>query len=363
MHSYLWGRDSASTVAPRVNGEADGRQKRSRGCCENRQPLSQHPPSCPLLGFSQRTLERMRTLGIGPAFRKHGQQVRYLIDELDRWSAEQERHSTPNTPRRIRRQPQTWLRCAYIGTRVQFVSYPQSEVAALAATATTARTPVLVWNATASAPIGLYIRLSEPTPKRGDLVFVRPPAAIAQFASRRGYLPANVPLIKRIAALGGDTICARDDIIFLDGKPLMQRQTSDGHGRPLPHWSGCHTLGRHEVFLAMTRVPIPLTGAISARFPPQTSLAAWCRYGPGDAVHGMRACTPQRPIGYELGVNRSIRWAHTAPSILASDMPTSTGARIGRWQSFIGEASRQFAVPEPWIRAVMRRGKRRPNDA
>lgn len=140
-------------------------------------------------------------------------------------------------------------------------------VAALAATATTARTPVLVWNATASAPIGLYIRLSESTPKRGDLVFVRPPAAIAQFASRRGYLPANVPLIKRIAALGGDTICTRNDIVVLDGKPLMQRQTSDGQGRPLPHWLGCHTLGRHEVFLAMTDVPDSFDGRYFGAIP------------------------------------------------------------------------------------------------
>jgi len=46
------------------------------------------------LGLSQRTLERMRTLGIGPAYRKHGHHVRYLIDELDRWSAAHEHLST-----------------------------------------------------------------------------------------------------------------------------------------------------------------------------------------------------------------------------------------------------------------------------
>lgn len=46
------------------------------------------------LGLSQRTLERMRTLGVGPSYRKHGHHVRYLIDELDRWSAGQERRST-----------------------------------------------------------------------------------------------------------------------------------------------------------------------------------------------------------------------------------------------------------------------------
>ncbi|MDE2184204.1 MAG: lytic transglycosylase domain-containing protein [Alphaproteobacteria bacterium] len=43
----------------------------------------------------------------------------------------------------------------------------------------------------------------------------------------------------------------------------------------------------------------------------------------------------------------------TAPSVLAPNTPTLAGARIERWQPFIGEASRQFAIPEPWIRAVM----------
>ena len=37
---------------------------------------------------SPRTLERMRTRGGGPAYSKHGGQVRYLIDDLELWSAQ-----------------------------------------------------------------------------------------------------------------------------------------------------------------------------------------------------------------------------------------------------------------------------------
>jgi hypothetical protein len=36
---------------------------------------------------SQRTLERLRTRGGGPAYSKHGGQVRYLIDDLETWSS------------------------------------------------------------------------------------------------------------------------------------------------------------------------------------------------------------------------------------------------------------------------------------
>ncbi len=50
------------------------------------------------LGLSQRTLERMRTVGGGPLYRKHGNNVRYLIDELEHWSADHKRGSTSQNP-------------------------------------------------------------------------------------------------------------------------------------------------------------------------------------------------------------------------------------------------------------------------
>lgn len=38
------------------------------------------------IGLSSRTLEKMRTKGKGPRFRRHGRYVRYHIDDLDGWS-------------------------------------------------------------------------------------------------------------------------------------------------------------------------------------------------------------------------------------------------------------------------------------
>ncbi len=116
------------------------------------------------------------------------------------------------------------------------------------------RSPILVWNATASAPVGLYMDESEWAPRKGDLVLVRPPSEVATFASRRGYLPLNVPLIKRIVGINGDTICAHGDKISLNGSFLLKRLESDTRGRSLPRWSGCKHLGDAEVFLAMTAV-------------------------------------------------------------------------------------------------------------
>lgn len=46
------------------------------------------------VGLSRRTLEKMRVVGGGPQFRKHGRYVRYHIDDLDAWSASRAKSST-----------------------------------------------------------------------------------------------------------------------------------------------------------------------------------------------------------------------------------------------------------------------------
>ena len=46
------------------------------------------------LRLSPRTLEKMRTLGGGPPYRKHGRYVRYHIADLDTWSASRGQNST-----------------------------------------------------------------------------------------------------------------------------------------------------------------------------------------------------------------------------------------------------------------------------
>ena len=51
------------------------------------------------VGLSRRTLEKMRTAGGGPRFRKHGRYVRYHIDDLDVWSAEHGKTSTSEPDR------------------------------------------------------------------------------------------------------------------------------------------------------------------------------------------------------------------------------------------------------------------------
>lgn len=108
--------------------------------------------------------------------------------------------------------------------------------------------PWLVWNASASAPVGLY-RTGSETPARGDLVLVRLPKSVADLAAERGYLPRNIPLVKRLAALPGEHVCAFNDAIIIGGEIVARRLATDGQGRPLQWWNACRTLGRDEVVL------------------------------------------------------------------------------------------------------------------
>lgn len=120
----------------------------------------------------------------------------------------------------------------------------------LATSASLVPTPRLIWNASASAPIGFYWRVAG-RPSRGDLVLARAPLWARRLAAERRYLPIGVPIIKRVAAVAGDVVCASGDVISIEGRPVAHRLASDRMGRPLPQWEGCETLGAGEFFLLM----------------------------------------------------------------------------------------------------------------
>lgn len=109
--------------------------------------------------------------------------------------------------------------------------------------------PRLVWNVSRSAPRGLYWVSQAARPGIGDFAAARLSSEFEELAARRHYLPAGVPLIKRVAAVQGDEVCATDDRISLFGTRLATRMESDPAGRPMPWWSGCRRLGAGEYLL------------------------------------------------------------------------------------------------------------------
>ena len=111
--------------------------------------------------------------------------------------------------------------------------------------------PRIIWNASASAPIGFWRIHPAARVRTGDMVLARTPESVRLLAARRHYLPANVPLLKRTAARDGDEVCALGYEIFVNGRWIAERRTTDRQGRPLPWWSGCEHLRDGRVFLLM----------------------------------------------------------------------------------------------------------------
>jgi len=111
--------------------------------------------------------------------------------------------------------------------------------------------PRLVWNASASAPIGLYSVSPGALPDPGDMAIARVPEPHRRLAATRHYLPMNVPLVKRVAAVAGDEVCALGQEIFVNGRWIAERRIADGAGRPMPWWSGCVRLRGRQLFLLM----------------------------------------------------------------------------------------------------------------
>lgn len=122
---------------------------------------------------------------------------------------------------------------------------------ALGATIAAPPRPRLVWNVSASAPIGLYAVLPG-KPATGDFVIARVPQRHRLLAARRRYLPLNVPLVKRVAAVPGDRVCAQGMTVFVNARRVARRQPQDGAGRAMPWWTGCLVLSEGALFLLMT---------------------------------------------------------------------------------------------------------------
>ena len=120
--------------------------------------------------------------------------------------------------------------------------------------------PRLVWNASASAPIGLYRIHADHDPAYGALVAVTPPPSLARWLSTRGYLSKGVPLLKHVAAKHGQRICRTGAILSVDQRPVATARVRDSRGRPLPVWRGCRTLRAGELLLLNPAVPDSLDG-------------------------------------------------------------------------------------------------------
>ena len=109
------------------------------------------------------------------------------------------------------------------------------------ATAMSAR---LVWNFTPSIPTGLY-SLEDRLWGRGDRVALKPTGLLLAALQEAAVLKDGRLLMKRVAAVAGDTVCRMGLQVSVNATPAASARADQA----LPAWSGCIQLQPGDVFL------------------------------------------------------------------------------------------------------------------
>ncbi len=167
-------------------------------------------------------------------------------------------------------------------------------VGTLVATAVADLPTRLIWNATASAPIGFYTVAHADALKVPELVVIMPFEPLERFMVERGYIGRGVPLLKRVLGLPGQRVCRNGATITVDHVEMGDALERDGLGRDLPVWQGCLIIGDGELFLMNWEVRDSLDGRYFGAVPVSSvigrALPLWTD-GEGDGRYEWRAVT------------------------------------------------------------------------
>ncbi|MED5500647.1 MAG: S26 family signal peptidase [Pseudomonadota bacterium] len=167
-------------------------------------------------------------------------------------------HCTAARPPEAAPHPRSRLRA-----RIVLAGLSLCGLAALAWASFVQPLPRLIYNPSDSVSVGWY-RLdslqhrSGLLPHRlevGSIVLTTLPPEAAALAAQRGYLPAHIPLLKRVGAVAPQHVCLIADQVRIDGVLVATVLPADRMGRPLPSWRQCRQLRPGELFLLSTTNP------------------------------------------------------------------------------------------------------------
>ena len=145
-------------------------------------------------------------------------------------------------------------------TRCRTLTVTAFAIIGIAAAGTVEPPTKLIWNATASAPVGFYTIAPAERIEVPELVAVMPPEPLAAFMVERGYIARGVPLLKRVLGLPGQRVCRTGRKITVNGIEMGEALERDGLGRDLPVWQGCRVIGDSQLFLMNWEVRDSLDG-------------------------------------------------------------------------------------------------------
>ena len=201
--------------------------------------------------------------------------------------------------------------------------------------------PRLIYNPSESAPIGWYTLDVNGPIEAGAFVAAYAPPQARKLADERRYLPANLPLLKTVWAVGGTEICVKDRVVRVPNRPDITALEQDGLGRVLPELSGCFVLKPDEVFLISSDVQ---TSFDSRYFGPVKleNILGTVRYLGGRKKHEGRICE-FGGLGTGKGVEGKIK-ANSAKALLSHCLHIFFwGAALGRHS-----AVKQTQTPLIW---------------
>lgn len=151
--------------------------------------------------------------------------------------------------------------------RIVLAGFTACGLAALAWASFVQPLPRLVYNPSDSVAVGWYRvdplhhrpgslqRPLSPSLRVDSIVLTTLPPEAAALAAQRGYLPARVPLLKRVGAIAPQHVCVFDALVWIDGVPVAAVRPADRLGRPLPSWPQCRQLRPGELFLLSSTNP------------------------------------------------------------------------------------------------------------
>jgi conjugative transfer signal peptidase TraF len=114
----------------------------------------------------------------------------------------------------------------------------------------------LVWNDTASVPLGLYLRRPMWAVAVGRTVILPIPASVRTLVAARRYLPLDHVLMKVVVALPGDRVCLDGHDYRVNGQLIAPVRAADSRGRTLDPYLFCGDVPAGQAFVA---TPAPLS--------------------------------------------------------------------------------------------------------
>ncbi|MCX7070112.1 MAG: S26 family signal peptidase [Gammaproteobacteria bacterium] len=153
--------------------------------------------------------------------------------------------------------------CSRLRARILVATLAAIGFAALAWAAFVSPLPRLTYNPSDSVAIGWYHiepfdprTASLPRPLSVDSIVLVPlPVTATTLAVQRGYLPARVPLLKRVGAVAPQHVCIVAGQVRIDGVPVATALPTDRLGRALPSLPLCRRLEPGELFLLSVTNP------------------------------------------------------------------------------------------------------------